>query len=136
MASKILRLTDRIRLTIGDVVFVLAPLSHFQKIDLSNCTTIRNGEDSYDLLAAQALYIKYSVKSIEGLETYDGNKYELEFNGDELTDNCVSEILSLEQKSTLAISAWQLLSGIKDLVDPTTGEKLEGVELEVVGSGK
>jgi len=134
--AKILRLSDRIKLTIGEVVFTLAPLNHFQKIELANCTTVKNGEDHYDLLRAQALYIKYSIKGIDGLECYDGEKYELEFMNDELTDECVSEILSLEQRSKLTTSAWQLLNGVKELTDPITGEKLEGVELEVTSKGK
>jgi len=134
--AKILRLSDRINLKIGDVTFVIAPLNHFQKIELSNCTTIKNGEEHYDLLRAQALYLKYAVKDVNGIECYNGEKYELEFNNDELTDNCVSEILSLDQRSKLTTSAWQILNGIKELVDPVTGEKLEGVELEVTSQGK
>ena len=134
--AKILRLSDRINLKIGDVTFMLAPLNHFQKIELSNCTTIKNGEEHYDLLRAQALYLKYAIKDVNGIECYNGEKYELEFNNDELTDNCVSEILSLDQRSKLTSSCWQLLNGIKELVDPVTGEKLEGVKLEVTSQGK
>ena len=136
MASKILRLTDRVNLRIGDVTFVIAPLNHFQKIELSNCTTIKNGEDHYDLLRAQALYLKYAIKDVSGIEDYEGNEYKLEFNNDELTDDCVSEILSLDQRSTLTTCAWQLLNGIKELIDPVTGDKLDGVELEVTFKGK
>ena len=58
MSNKILRLSDRIKLDIGGVVFTIAPLNQFQKINLANCTTIRNGQDHYDLLGAQALYLK------------------------------------------------------------------------------
>jgi len=134
--AKILRLSDRIKLTIGDVVFTIAPLNHFQKIELSNCTTIRNGEDHYDLLKAQSLYLKFAVKNVEGLECFDGEEYKLEFQNDELTDNCVSELLSLEQRGKLTTAAWQLLSGIQELSDPITGEKLNGVSLEVVSKGK
>ena len=134
--AKILRLSDRIKLTIDDVTFTIAPLNHFQKIELSNCTTVKNGEDHYDLLRAQALYIGFAIKDVEGIEDYDGNPYELEFNNDVLTDNCVSEILSLDQRSKLTTAAWQLLNGVNELLDPITGEKLEGVELEVNSSGK
>jgi len=134
--SKILRLTDRIKLTIGDVVFTIAPLNHHQKINLSNCTTVKNGEDHYDLLRAQALYLKYGVKGVEGVVGYDDQPYVLSFEGDELTDDCVSEILGLEQRGKLTTAAWQLLNGVKDLVDPVTGEKLDGVSLEVLSRGK
>ena len=134
--AKILRLSDRIKLTIGEVVFTIAPLNYFQKIELSNCTMIRNGEDHYDLLLAQSLYLKYGIKGMTGVKDCDGNDYELEFKGDELTDECISEILHLEQRNKLTTAAWQLLNGIQELADPLTGKKLKGVKVEVVSSGK
>ena len=136
MSNKILRLSDRIKLDIGGVVFTIAPLNQFQKINLANCTTIRNGQDHYDLLGAQALYLKYAIKDIEGVTDYDEKDYKLQFENNELTDECVSELLNLDQRSKLTTSAWQLLNGVKELTDPVTGEKLEGVTLEVVTKGK
>jgi len=136
MSNKILRLSDRIKLDIGGVIFTLAPLNRFHKLSLSNCTTIKNGEEHYDLSSAQALYIKHAVKNVEGLTGYNDVPYELEFDGDQLTEDCVSEILSLDQRTKLTTSAWQLLNGIKELTDLETGEKMEGVTLEVVPGGK
>jgi len=135
--AKILRLSDRIKLTIDEVVFTIAPLNHFQKITLAGCVSSDGGNDRLDLPKAQALYVKYAVKDVDGLEGYEGEKYELEFDNDELTDNCVSELLSLGQRNKLTTVAWQILNGISEkLIDPTTDEELEGVELEVVSKGK
>ena len=134
--SKILRLTDRINLEIGDITFVLAPLSYYQKQEIASCTRIVNGEETFDLMRAQFLYIKNGLKEVKGVTGFDDNPYELEFEGDILTDNCVSEIMNLEQREKLNIAAWQLLNGIKDLTDPVTGEELEGVKLEVKSQGK
>ena len=134
--SKILKMSDRINLTVGDITFVIAPLNYLRKQELASCTKIVKGEEHYDLLKSQALYIKYALKDIKGLEDYEGNEYKLSFEGDCLTDDCVSEILNLEEKEKLTIAAWQLLNGIKELVDPVTGEKLEGIELKVTSSGK
>jgi len=136
MSNKILRLSDRIKLDIGGVVFTLAPLSQFHKVNLANCTTIKNGQDHYDLMGAQALYLKYAIKNIEGITDYNDEDYKLEFDNDELTDDCVSELLSLDQRSKLTTAAWQLLNGVRELTDPITGETLEGVSLEVVSKGK
>ena len=133
--AKLMRLKDRVKLTIGEVVFTIAPLNYAQKQELSECTRISGGEEVFDLLKAQVLYIKYALKDIDGVEDYNGDKYELEFDGDVLTDDCVSEILCLEQKEKLTIAAWQILNGIQELRDPVTGKKLSGVKLEVE-SGK
>lgn len=134
--AKILKMSDRIHLKIDEITFVIAPLSYMQKQELASCTKIIKGEEHYDLLRAQALYIKYGLKDVIGIEDYDGNEYKLEFEGDYLSDNCVSEVLSLDQRTTLTTSAWQLLNGIQELKDPITGEKLEGVELEVKSEKK
>jgi hypothetical protein len=133
--AKILRLKDRLKVKIGDVVFTIAPLSYLQKQELANCTSIKGGQERLDLARSQALYLKYSVKDIEGVESYNGEKYELEFEGDHLTDECVSDLFHLEEREKLSIASWQLLNGIKELRDPVTGEELEGVSIEVE-SGK
>lgn len=134
--AKILKLSDRLKLKIGEITFTLAPLSFSQKQELASCTKTVKGEDHFDLLKAQVLYLKYGLKNVEGLECYDGSDYALEFEGDVLTDNCVSEIINLEEKEKLTTAAWQLLQGVKELRDPITGEELEGVELKVVSEGK
>lgn len=128
-------MTDRINLDIDGVTFVLAPLNYLQKQDLSSCTRIEKGEEQFDLLKSQALYIKYSLKGIKGLTQYDGNDYVLDFEGDNLTDNCVSEILNLEQREKLSTAAWTLLNGIQEITDHN-GKALEGVYLEVIPGGK
>ena len=134
--ATILRMTDRINLKIDEVTFIIAPLSYQRKQELASCTKIVNGEEHFDLLKSQALYIKYSLKDVKGITDVDGKDYELQFEGDCLTDDCVSEILSLEQREKLNIASWQLLNGLNDLKDPVTGDKLEGVELEVLSQGK
>lgn len=134
--AKILRMSDRIHLKIDEITFVLAPLNYYQKQEIAGCTKMDGGNEVFDLLKAQFTYIKYGLKDIIGIEDYDGNKYELEFNGDELTENCVSEIMNLDQREKLTVSAWQLLNGVKELTDPVSGEPLEGVELEVKSQGK
>jgi len=130
--SKVLRLKDRIKLKVGKIEFRISPMSYLQKQDLASCTKIVSGQETFDLLKAQSLYIKYSLKEISGVEDYAGEKYELEFENDYLTDDCVSEILNIEESAKLLTASWQVLNGIKELEDPITGKKLTGVKMEVV----
>lgn len=122
-------MSDRIHIKIDDITFVIAPLNYLRKQELAECTKLQDGKETFDLLKAQIYYIKYALKEVKGIKNYDGSDYELEFEGDCLTDNCVSEILNLEQREKLNIVAWQQLNGIKELED------VEGVELEVKTSG-
>ena len=125
-------MNDRVSLKIGKITFKLAPLNYLQKQELAGCSRLISGEEHFDLLKAQSLYIKYSLKEITGLTCYNNEKYELEFDGDFLTDDCLSEILNIEEREKLTVAAWQLLNGIKELTNPLTGKKLAGVKIEVI----
>ena len=132
--SKIIRLTDRIRIKIGKTVFIIAPLNQMQKIEISECIKINaGGEEVYDLSRAQVLLVKYGLKGIEGVKDSDGIDYKLRFENDVLTDECISEIFTLEERAEYLSAAWQCLNGVPDkLTDPTNGKKLKGVALELV----
>lgn len=134
--SKVLRMTDRIKLTISGIDFYIAPLAVFQKHDVQSCTYIKEGKEYYDLLKAQSLYIKYALKKVVGLKYHDESDFELKFdaNGD-LSDESINEIFNMPIRSQLNTAAFQLLNGLTELQDPLTGEKLKGVEMEVVSEG-
>lgn len=123
-------MSDRVSFTIDDVVFKLAPMNLIQKQEIADCMTTTSGNDRLALMMSQALYLKYSLKEISGVVGYDDKPYELKFEGDYLTDDCVSEILNLEQREKLTLSAWSILNGIDEK------NKIEGVKLEVIAGGK
>jgi len=131
---KILRLTDRVKLKVSGVTFYLAPLSNEKKIEISSCTTTVAGEMVTDLARAQHLYIKYSLKDIHGVETYSGDPYKLIFEGDNLTDDCVSEVFNLAQKEELMYIAWQILSGLPEKITGIDDKPVKRTALEVVQS--
>jgi len=131
---KILRLTDRVKVKIGKVIFTLAPLSNDKKREIVGCTSMVGGTSVFDYAQAQHLYIKHSLKKVEGITTYDGEEYELDFEGDSLTDDCVSDVFTIPQKADLVTCAWQILSGIPDKVIDDEGKALKGVTLEVISS--
>lgn len=130
----ILRLTDRVKVKIGKVVFTLAPLSNDKKREIVSCTSMQGGVSVFDYAQAQHLYIKHSLKDVKGITTYDKEEYELEFEGDALTDECVSDVFTIPQKQDLIACAWQILSGIPDKVLNDEGKPLKGVTLEVISS--
>lgn len=134
--AKILRTTDLMKFTIGEVSFYVSPLSNARKTEVTSCTMIRNGEQVFDFVSAQHKYIKYGLKKIEGVEGYDGKPYELQFEGDCLTDDCVSEIFTLEEKQNLILCLWQVFTGVPEKFVDDNGAELQGVALEILPKEK
>jgi hypothetical protein len=136
--SKILRLSDRIRIKVGDVSFTIAPLNQFQKIEISEQTKMdKGGSEVFDLARAQTLLVKYGLKDIEGVKDANGDDYKLEFDGDCLSDDCVSEVFTIPEKSNYVTAHFQCLNEYPDkLVNPLDGKKLKGVALELVTKKK
>lgn len=123
---KILRLKDRVKIKIGDVEFIVAPLSREQKRELGACRTMVNGEQQLDILEANSILLKYGLKGVKGVKDYSGNDYKLEFDGDNLSEDSISDILNMSVKDKLTASAWNVVNGMDDKLD------LEGVSLEVI----
>lgn len=123
---KVYRLTDRIPAKIGEITFWLSPLSAFQKLELIELARVTGGESQIDAMQLAAKTIKYSLKAIDGLECFDGSKYELAFDdAGNLTDDCVGEILLLQFSPKLTEVAAQLIHREIDEL------KAEGVEIDL-----
>ena len=120
--ARIYRMTDRIPVKIHDMTVKIAPLSYDVK---SVCQgLILNGSH----MAAAVHALKNSVKGIAGLENADGSDYELEFENDQLTDQCIDELLNVQGSDEMQLVAISLLQGIpKEFTDPSTGKPLDGV---------
>lgn len=120
---KILKRTDKIKFKVGSVTFHLSPFTYEQKMEMSDCQKILNGIPRLDVFRAQVLMLKYGVKKIEGVDDY-----ELEFddNGN-LTDECISELLYLDQSTKMLSACYEIHNGLPDQLET------EGVEMEIVG---
>lgn len=134
--SKILRQSDRIKIKVGDVTFTIAPLNYLQKIEVSEQTKMGpGGEEIFDFIRAQSLLIKYGLKDLDGVQDASGEPYRLEFEGEYLSDDCLSEIFTLKEKSDYVTAHFQCLNEYPEkLVDPF-GKKMKGVSLELVSKG-
>jgi len=132
MAIKILRVTDRVQVKIGEVTVSLAPLTMFQRQELLAHVEQSDGQDVNDIRKATVMALKYSVKDIEGIEDMDGNKYELSFGSDKcLTDDCVLELLNTEISDKMIHSSYSMIYGLPTEIKDHEGNKVEGVEVVV-----
>lgn len=127
-------MTDRIKISVGDTTFILSPLSQAQKMEIADCTKVgKGGEDVFDIAMAQALLVKYSVKDVIGVKDVDGEEYKPVLENNELTEDSVAEIFTLQEKSHMLTAAWQCMNGIPDkITDPVSGKVIKGVALEIL----
>lgn len=129
---KVLRMTDRCSLTIKDVVFIWGPLSEKQRIEIRTATKIRNGQEVTDVYLANSLLLKYTLKEIKGLKDFHGDDYKLELIDGVLTDDCLSEVRSIEYADQYITAAWDMMETIPDKLTDSQGNELEGVALELL----
>ena len=118
------RTTDRIAVKIGELVVKISPLTKYQKERIQGLSL----DEKYMRAAAEA--IKCGIKDIEGVSNADGSQYKLQFDeNNELTEECVDDLMNLGNLSQISTVCNSLLEGIpKEFVNPYTQKKLEGVE--------
>lgn len=127
---RIYKRSDRITVKIDDIEVKLAPLTLDQKTEIQQ--TMMDASKSSNLRMAQngiVLALKYALKSISGIEDGDGNAYKLEFNGDQLTDECADDLLNLQMKDKLTMVCMTFVNGIPTQFTDNKNMPLEGVEL-------
>ena len=129
---RISRLTDRFKIKLDGVTVMVAPLSGRQKLEMTSMIKQREDGKLYIDKPSQEHYlIKHSVKSIEGIQDYDGKDYVLDFDGDSLSDDCAEEVLSFLVNTYFTVANTQIISGIMgDVINPISGKPIEGIMIE------
>jgi hypothetical protein len=118
---KILRTTDKVSVSAQGVTATISPLSQGQKVEIMSTIGVVAGKEQTDLTRQAHLTVKYCVKEIDGIDTFDGEKYSLtkDSNGN-LTDDCAAELVSalaqtglLEQTANIALGVLKETKGYK-----------------------
>lgn len=133
MSNKIYRTTDRVKVNVDGIIFSISPLSYAQKSEIQS--KLYKAVIDKDMMAAQdaaVLSIKYAVKNVSGLLDGNEEQYQVELQNNELTQQCIDDLLNIKQNTKLAAVCTSLVHGIStEIIDPNTGEKIEGVSFEV-----
>lgn len=121
---KIYKTTDKIKIKINDLFFYLSPLSYKQKIDLQNLLVQKRE------MEASIMAVRMSLKDVEGLETSTGEKYELSFENELVSEDSIDDILNLQGSSSLQLASIHFMTGVpKEILNPVTGLPIEGVKI-------
>jgi hypothetical protein len=77
--------------------------------------------------------MKMSIKDVKGLSMFDslGQEvdYKLDFNGEELSDETVNDLLNMPYSQKISSVCTGLLAGVPDKIMGSDGEPLEGVTI-------
>lgn len=122
--ARIYKPTDRMQFKIGEIIVKIAPLSRHQKNEVQKMMT--KGQDKKDLMLlndAIMLAISYCVKGISGVFDANNEPYQLEFDEGVLTEECISDLLNMEESKQLIQLCSEFVNGI-----PKKGA-VAGVEL-------
>lgn len=129
--ARIYKRSDRISVKIDDVTVKLAPLSLHQKTEVQ--AAMIEGHKNSDIRKATrglALAMRYSVKSIDGVEDADGQPYKLQMDEtDCLTDECVDDLMNLDITAKLALVCSGLVNGVPAEFTDQYRVPLVGVEV-------
>lgn len=127
--AKIFKRTDRIPVRINEVVVHIAPLSIDQKVEIQDAAIKGRAKgDIKELTRSVTLAMKYAIKKIEGIEDSDGKPYQLQFDGENLSDECLVDLMNLEITDKLSSVCVKFMQGIPSEFTDASGNKLEGVE--------
>jgi hypothetical protein len=131
---KIARLSDRFKIKMDGVTVIVAPLSGRQKLEMTSLIKQGNDGKLYIDKASQELYlVKHSIKEIQGIKDHDGIDYNLEFDGDCLSDTCGEEVLSFLVNTYFTVANTQIMNGIfGEVISPMSGKPVNGILVERV----
>ena len=135
--AQILSMKDRVKLKLAKVTFILKPLNVMEQNEIMSHKKVEAGETVDDILMQAFAHLKFALKGIEGVKTASGDDYKLEFDGDYLSDDCASEIFTLELGAEFYHAAQYLKSNSihNKLTYIGTKKPLKGVKLEIMPQG-
>lgn len=124
---------DRFSLKMGEVEFLVSPLTQKQKLEILSIGKIANGNESKTLEMAMKT-IQYCLKSVSGIKTGLGEEFVLEMKDGVATEDSIDTIMNCKLSDKLISSCMQFLNGVPDkIVNPVTGEELDGVNFSYSG---
>jgi hypothetical protein len=110
------------------VQFFFKPLTVGEKTEITG--SLKPGSEMKEMLEFTRLVISKTLKDVKGLERADGSSYRLEFEGDNISQDCLDDLMNLEINEKIITVAGMFLKGVPSeggVINPKTGTPLEGV---------
>lgn len=110
--ARIYRVTDKIEYKVGELTFKVSPLTVEDKIALTGFTFEAQKGNLKAMVDLQMYALRCGLKEITGLEDADGNPYQLAFENNKLTEECVQDLMNIEQSAKMIGLICTLMNGI------------------------
>lgn len=128
------RKSDKIKVKIDDIVLTVSPLSQHQKNEIQSRLVSGNMNS---VMEGAALALKCAIKGVSGIQDVEGNDYQLSFEDNHLSDECLDDLMNLEVQDKISSVCLGLIGGIpKEFINAETGEVLPGVKIIKAGEEK
>ena len=137
---RILKTTDKVTFTCGDISVTASPLSYAKKSEVA--AFYKPGKDGAleaDSAAVSAFLVSHSVKGITGVKNMDDSDYELSFKADgSLSDESLDVVMTaLTATRAVLVPVLKVAQQqLPTITNPENGEVLEGVSMSVQVSGQ
>jgi hypothetical protein len=133
---KIYRTTDKIPVKIDSIEFKISPLNYHQKAAVQAEILKAEQGNPMAIMAAARLAIKYSLKEVSGITDSKDQPYELEFDSEGLTDQCVDDLLNADADQRLQLVCMTLLQGQPKHPVDAQGQPIKGIKIGGNPKGK
>ena len=128
------------KIKIGDVTIHCKQLSYRVRSQIgSKYTKQRAGNEIENTVSILFEVLKHSIVKVEGFQKPDGSPYELKFENESLTDDCLDELLYVERVGDilqLCASNFINMKAPDKILDPVSGEPMEGDFIEKCSPNK
>lgn len=126
--TRIYKTNSKVEVTVDDITVFISPLSYHQKMELQDLMLRAASNDMDAAMKAVVKALKMAIKEVKGLIVDDeGTEYKLEFNGEELSDECVNDLLNIPCSNKLTALCTALLAGVPDKIIGPDGMPVPGI---------
>lgn len=138
---RIYKTTQKIEVKIDKISIFISPLTYNQKMELQGLM-MKASTDMGQAMELVKKAMSMAIKDINGVVIEDENgkdtDYKLDFNGTELSDDCINDLLNMPISNKISSVCSSLLAGIPDRILDQNGEPIEGITIihKNLGNGK
>lgn len=128
------------KIKIGEVVIYCKQLSYRVRSTIgATYQKQQSGTEVQNALGLLFEVLRHSIKRVEGFENPDGSEFELVFENDILTEECLDQLMYVEGVGDvlqLCASNFIHMKSASKILDAVTGLEIEGVSVEKVEDSK
>lgn len=134
------RKEDRLKVEIDGIDFKISPLTFQQKQELQGHMIKAVSGDMNEAMISVSKALKYCLKDMSGVSYIDEDnkerEYQLQFENNELTSDCIDDLLNMPFSSKLNSVCSAMLQGVPEQILDSENQPIEGIKIKKHGDKK